>query len=229
MSDAESVLSSMFVRPRRGGQARGARRRGARRLGAGIAALVLAAAGVLVQRYLPFGEPSDGPSGPPAGRDAAQRGEPYELRGRIVDVADGDTVTMLTSDGQRRIRLDSIDAPEAGNGANQPGQPYAEASRKHLAGLVAGRYLRAQCHEADQYGRDVCTVRLDDGSSANRAQVSAGYAWAYTARRGAYLRDAAMPALQRNAREARQGLWSQPGAVEPWKWRYECWRQRKCG
>ncbi|CFE02759.1 nuclease [Bordetella pertussis] len=37
-----------------------------------------------------------------------------------------------------------------------------------------------------------------------------------------------MPGLQRQAREAGRGLWAQSGAIEPWKWRYDCWRQRRC-
>jgi len=202
------------VSPRFGAQPR-------RRLGAALAALLVAAAGTLIHRYLPGlgGEAS----APPAGAGGA-----YEITGRVVDVADGDTVTLRTAAGPRRIRLDSIDAPEKGHGAAQPGQPYAEASRKHLAGLVADRELTARCFEADQYGRDVCQLPLADGSSANRAQVAAGYAWAYTARRGAYLRDRDLPALQRQARQAGLGLWAQPGAIEPWKWRYDCWRQRQC-
>ncbi|CPJ16682.1 nuclease [Bordetella pertussis] len=44
----------------------------------------------------------------------------------------------------------------------------------------------------------------------------------------AHLRDPAMPGLQRQAREAGRGLWAQSGAIEPWKWRYDCWRQRRC-
>ncbi|MFQ6746480.1 thermonuclease family protein, partial [Bordetella pertussis] len=104
----------------------------------------------------------------------------------------------------------------------------AQASRQHLAGLVAGKTLTAQCYERDQFDRDVCALILPDGRSANRAQVEAGYAWAYTARRGDYLRDPAMPGLQRQAREAGRGLWAQSGAIEPWKWRYDCWRQRRC-
>nr|WP_211187839.1 thermonuclease family protein [Achromobacter sp. Bel] len=214
-----------------------------------IVALILAAAGAIVNWLQPSGRdesrppagaatapgqsqpqsPSQSrtPSGPaPAG--GVPQGS-YTLTGTVVNVSDGDTVTLRAPDGQRRIRMDSIDAPEEGHGADQPGQPYAEASRKNLAGLVAGKTLTAQCYEKDQYGRDVCALILEDGRSANRLQVESGYAWAYTARKGDYLRDKAMPDLQRQAKDAGRGLWVQQGAMQPWKWRYDCWRQRQCG
>ncbi|KCV10801.1 thermonuclease family protein [Bordetella holmesii] len=165
-----------------------------------------------------------GPAGAGAGLPVAS----YEIHGTVVSVADGDTVTLRSAGGQRRIRLDSIDAPEAGHGRDEPGQPYAEASRQHLAALVTGKNLTAQCYEKDQYGRDLCALMLPDGRSVNREQVAAGNAWAYTARRGDYLRDKAMPELQRRAREARLGLWAEGGAMEPWKWRYDCWKEKRC-
>jgi endonuclease YncB( thermonuclease family) len=163
-----------------------------------------------------------------AGPDPVPAGK-YELHGKVVTVADGDTITLLIGERkQRRIRLDSIDAPEEGHGAAQPGQPYAEAARRHLSDLVAGKTLTARCYLADQYGRDVCALMLEDGSSANRAQVAAGYAWAYTARHGEYLRDKSMTQLQREARGDKLGLWARKDASEPWKWRYDCWRQKRC-
>lgn len=202
----------------------GRRRAGLHR--AGIAA-VLALAAALLHAYAPVtGGPGAGHASAPG--DAIPAGA-YELAGQIVRVADGDTVTLL-DDGrtQHRIRLDSIDAPEASHGAREPGQPFAEASRKNLAALVAGKRITARCYEADRYKREVCALMLEDGSSANRAQVAAGYAWAYTARRGAYLRDGAMSGLQHKAKQAGLGLWAQAGAVEPWRWRYDCWKQGRC-
>ncbi|MEN4920497.1 thermonuclease family protein [Achromobacter spanius] len=211
--------------------------RGGSKLTALVVALILAAAGALVNWLQPSGrqEPRPGaptPSAPAKPGATIAGGIPqgsYTLTGTIVNVADGDTVTLRAPDGQRRIRMDSIDAPEEGHGPEQPGQPDAEAARKHLSGLVAGKALTAQCYEQDQYGRDVCALILDDGRSANRLQVEAGYAWAYTARKGDYLRDKAMPELQRQAKEAGRGLWARPNATQPWKWRYDCWRQRQCG
>ena len=199
--------------------------RGGRRGLAGLlSALLLAALAALINWLWP----QDHPQAPPARQAPALAAGSYTLTGPIVNVADGDTVTLRAPGGQRRIRMDSIDAPEEGHGNEQPGQPFAQASRQHLAGLVAGKTLTAQCYERDQFDRDVCALILPDGRSANRAQVEAGYAWAYTARRGDYLRDPAMPGLQRQAREAGRGLWAQSGAIEPWKWRYDCWRQRRC-
>jgi endonuclease YncB( thermonuclease family) len=164
-----------------------------------------------------------------AGRAPAPAGPGYQLQGRIVHVADGDTVTLLASDGQHRIRLASIDAPELGHGKEKPGQPFGQAARRSLDGMVAGRMLTARCYEKDRYGRDVCDLPGPDGQTANRAQVAAGYAWANTVRRGEYLRDRGLPDIERAAREAGKGMWALPGAVPPWEWRHACWNEGKCG
>jgi endonuclease YncB( thermonuclease family) len=158
----------------------------------------------------------------------ASTGSGYSLQGRIVHVADGDTVTLLAGGAQHRIRLASIDAPEIGHGKDQPGQPFGQGARRSLESMVAGRTVTARCYEKDRYGRDVCDLPVDDGQTASRQQVAAGYAWANTVRRGEYLRDATLPDVQRAAREAGKGLWSQPGAVPPWVWRQACWKERKC-
>lgn len=152
----------------------------------------------------------------------------YVLQGQVNRVADGDTVTLTVNGKSRRVRLDSIDAPESGHSAREPGQPYAEAAQRYLQKLVGGKTLTAQCYEQDQFERDICALMLPDGTSANRQMVAAGFAWAYTARRGEYLRDQAMPGLQEQARHAGLGLWAQGGPTEPWKWRYECWRNQRC-
>ncbi|WP_454691065.1 thermonuclease family protein [Achromobacter aloeverae] len=152
----------------------------------------------------------------------------YEIYGRVVNVADGDTITLQTDDGQRRVRLASIDAPEVGHGQVRPGQPFGQAARKSLEALVAGKTLTALCYEKDQYARDVCDLPGEGGHTVNWQQVEAGYAWANTARHGEYLRDTSLPAVERKAREQRKGLWAQAGAIAPWEWRYQCWNQGKC-
>lgn len=155
-------------------------------------------------------------------------GASYTLHGRVVNVADGDTLTLHTDGGQRRIRLASIDAPEIGHGEVKPGQPFGQAARNNLAAMVAGKTLTVACFEKDQYARDVCDLPGENGHTVNWEQVAAGFAWANTVRHGEYLRDPSLPEVERKAREAGKGLWAQTGAIAPWEWRYECWNHQKC-
>ena len=151
----------------------------------------------------------------------------YTLSGKIVQVSDGDTVNILVNQQTHRIRLASIDAPETAHGSARPGQPYGEASRKHLADYVAGKTLTLICFEKDQYGRDVCDIPVGD-STANRLQVQHGMAWANQQGGGKYLRDPKLVELEKKAKQSKLGLWAEPQAVAPWVWRHDCWQKQKC-
>lgn len=171
------------------------------------------------------GSPSAHTPSPPSARDAANFND---HTGRVLSIADGDTVRFRTDAGELRIRLDSIDAPEQDGGERRPGQPFAQASQRHLEKWLQDRTVIARCFEADQYGRSVCDLIDANGQSAAQAQVRAGYAWAYTAARGRYLRDSSLVALQAQAKAAGQGLWQNGRAIAPWVWRYDCWREQQC-
>lgn len=130
--------------------------------------------------------------------------------GRVVRVADGDTITVLVGGRQQlRVRLAQIDAPESG-------QPYGRASRRMLAGLVAGRTVAIRQTDTDQYGRAVALVRQGD-TDVNTAMVAAGGAWAY--RR--YITDPRLIRVEAEARAARRGLWAlqRDQIMPPWEWR----------
>jgi len=159
---------------------------------------------------------------------------PYTLTGRIISVTDGDTVVMQTGQVKTRIRLASIDAPERDHVQGttpRPGQPYGDAAKVFLANLVQGRVITAHCFEQDHYRRHVCDLLLERGQTANRSLVAAGLAWANQDAGGKFLRDAAMLGLERQARQARRGLWqpSHPRPIPPWQWRKRCWRDGRCG
>lgn len=158
---------------------------------------------------------------------SAQASGQYTLSGKIVQVSDGDTVNILVNQQTHRIRLASIDAPETAHGSNRPGQPYGEASRKHLADSVAGKTLTLICFEKDQYGRDVCDIPVGD-TTANRLQVQHGMAWANQQGGGKYLRDQKLVEFEKKAKQAKLGLWAEPQAVAPWVWRHDCWQKQKC-
>ena len=147
----------------------------------------------------------------------------YTLTGRIVQVSDGDTINILVDRQTHRIRLANIDAPETAHGSARPGQPFGEASRKHLAEYVAGKTLTLICYEKDHYGRDVCDIPVED-TTANRLQVKNGMAWANQQGGGKYLRDRGLLELEKQAKSARLGLWSEPKPIAPWEWRQICWQ-----
>lgn len=58
------------------------------------------------------------------------------ITGRVVGVADGDTITVLDANRQQhKIRLQGIDAPEKA-------QPFGERSKQNLSRLVFGKDVR---------------------------------------------------------------------------------------
>jgi endonuclease YncB( thermonuclease family) len=127
--------------------------------------------------------------------------------GRVVTVHDGDTVTVLAAGVERRVRLVGIDAPERG-------QPYGNVARRGLAERVGGRAVTVLERGTDGYGRTLGRVVVD-GDDANAAQVRDGHAWVF--RR--FENDAALIALEAEAKAARRGLWRDPEPIPPWVWR----------
>lgn len=186
---------------------------------AGLVALVLAGLGI-ASAY----ERTDSSPVAAARNDSGE----YQLRGKVVHVADGDTFTVLVDGRQERIRMASIDAPETAKNKDRPGQPMAQVSKDALAELVAGKTLALDCFEKDRYGRNVCDVPLADGITANQRQVAAGMAWANMEGRGKFMRDPKLPDLEQKAKQARLGLWRDAAPVKPWVWRYDCWQKGKC-
>jgi len=140
---------------------------------------------------------------------AGYAGAAAELSGEVVRVADGDTLTIRSASGRRlKIRLYGIDAPEA----DQPHGPEAERA---LAGAVAGRRVRVEAREWDDYGRIVGVVYAGE-RNVNLAMVCEGEAWWYRHYAGG---ERAMRDCEEQARAARRGLWQAPDPVAPWDWR----------
>ena len=133
----------------------------------------------------------------------------FDIEGRVVRVADGDTISVLDQRRQQyKIRFYGIDAPELG-------QPYGNAARKALVAMLDGAHVRLVVVDVDDYKRQVATVYVGD-SNVNTAMVARGYAWwyRYHARHREDLRQA-----ESEAREARAGLWADPNPEPPWEWR----------
>lgn len=136
------------------------------------------------------------------------------LAGRVVAVADGDTVTVVDRNHARHtVRLAGIDAPERN-------QPFGAQSRDHLVGLALDKDTVVEFHKEDRYGRLVGKV-LIAGNDVNLAQVRAGLAWHYKDYQSEQsLVDRTRYAAEEfMARAAGRGLWSDGSAIPPWDWR----------
>lgn len=147
--------------------------------------------------------------------------------GRVIYVDDGDTIGLLRSDNSTvKIRLSSIDAPEARHGNKKPGQPFSKKAKDLLHSMAHGKNAEAHCYENDIYGRSVCNV-IVNATSMSTQLVSSGLAWVNTANRR-YLRDHNLISLQSTAKGARIGLWYDPEPIAPWVWRKTCWVELRC-
>ncbi len=130
------------------------------------------------------------------------------VRGTVVRVHDGDTVTILTPDKTEiKIRLLGIDAPEAG-------QPYGSAAKKSLSSLIFGREVHLHATGTDKYGRTLGQLHMGD-VWVNHEQIHRGMAWHYLQ----YSQDAQLALAEADARRARRGLWQDARPVAPWLWR----------
>ena len=115
--------------------------------------------------------------------------------GKVVGIADGDTLTVLTaSKQQHKIRLAEIDAPEKD-------QPFGTKSRQSLTDLCFGKEAEVIPRAPDGDKRTVARVKCA-GLDANAEQVNRGMAWVYRK----YARDNNLYVLQHYAKVAKRGL-----------------------
>jgi endonuclease YncB( thermonuclease family) len=131
-----------------------------------------------------------------------------ELRGKVVSIADGDTITVLDADKkQHKVRLTGIDAPEKK-------QAFGAKSKDRLGELVAGKDVVVEWKENDTYGRTLGKVRQGP-LDVNLQMVKDGLAWHY--RR--YSNSAELSGAEAEAKAGKKGLWVDPSPVPPWEFR----------
>jgi micrococcal nuclease len=117
------------------------------------------------------------------------------LEGKIVKIADGDTLTLLTSTkDQVKIRLAGIDTPERK-------QPFGNRVKQALAKLAFQKQALIEAETKDRYGRTVGVVFVD-GLNVNHELVKQGMAWVYRK----YMNDKALYELESRLRKRSWGF-----------------------
>jgi endonuclease YncB( thermonuclease family) len=131
--------------------------------------------------------------------------------GRVVDVVDGDTITVEPADGgdRVRIRLHGVDAPERK-------QPFGEASREYATKIALYKKATINPQNRDRYGRVVAIVEIDGTGVLQEILLDNGMVWVYPQ----YCRNCReWKSRQVRAREHGKGLWTDKKATPPWEWR----------
>lgn len=136
------------------------------------------------------------------------------LQGRVVGIADGDTVTVLdSSNTQFKIRLMGIDAPEKK-------QAFGNRAKQSLSELVFNKQVTVEYSKKDKYGRTVGKIVVD-GIDANLELVKTGLAWHYKKYQNEQsINDRSIYAqAEEQARAEKRGLWFDNVPIAPWEWR----------
>jgi micrococcal nuclease len=140
---------------------------------------------------------------------SSKPGRVASLTGKVIKVADGDTITVLAPNKDWvKVRLEGIDAPEKS-------QEFGESSRLALSALVAGKIVDVFSTRKDRYGRTLGWIEVD-GIDVNRRMVADGWAWQFTK----YNSESKLAQLQQDAKRSRKGLWKAPNPpMPPWEYR----------
>jgi len=138
--------------------------------------------------------------------------------GKVIGIADGDTITVLRDKEQVKIRLYGIDCPEGG-------QAFSKKAKQFTSKMVLGKVVEVKVMATDRYGRTVAFVAVNK-QILNEELLKAGYAWVYYQ----YCHELICHAwadYQFAAKLAKRGLWREPDPLPPWAFRRK--RRRKRG
>jgi endonuclease YncB( thermonuclease family) len=139
--------------------------------------------------------------------------EPASIAG-VAEVIDGDTIVI----GGTRIRLEGIDAPEAGQTCRRKwfgSWPCGAAATDALQALLAGKTVTCEPRGLDKYGRTLAAC-FADGRDVNAAMVRQGLAWAFVKYSATYVKEEA------EARAQGLGIWQAP-SMPAWEYRAQRW------
>ena len=155
------------------------------------------------------------PASPPPHASFQTSSKTQTFQALVINVSDGDSITVRAGGQNIKIRLAEIDAPELG-------QPWGTKSRQELASLVAGKTVSVTPQGQDRYDRVIARIAVN-GHDINSAMVQRGAAWAYDG----YVRDPSIPQFEAQARSDRAGLWAMSAHERQPPWEYRAQRRNR--
>jgi micrococcal nuclease len=126
----------------------------------------------------------------------------------VIGIHDGDSITVLTSENQQiKVRLEGIDCPELK-------QDFGQRAKLAASDLCFNKQVRVVQTGKDRYKRTLAFVYVGD-VCVNKELLKQGMAWHFKK----YNHDPELANLEKEARSAKRGLWSQPAPIPPWEFR----------
>ncbi len=158
----------------------------------------------------PTNTPTPRPTNTPTPRPTPSKARPGGQAYSVVDVVDGDTVKIQRNGTVETLRLIGMDTPETVD-PRKPVQCYGREASARAANLLEGERVRIATDPTqdtrDKYGRLLVYLWRADGLFFNQRMIADGYAKEYTYD-VPYQYQSQFRRAERQAREARRGLWS---------------------
>ncbi|MFZ5875636.1 MAG: thermonuclease family protein [Nitrospirota bacterium] len=127
--------------------------------------------------------------------------------GIVMRIHDGDTISVSRSGSVEEVHLAGVDCPELG-------QAFGAKAKRFTERVASGQMVSVRLEGRDEKGRTLGVVTLPDGRSLNRELVSAGLAWKVKTSK-----NKTVTQLEKDARRAKRGLWSDAAPTPPWEYR----------
>lgn len=140
----------------------------------------------------------------------------------VAKVVDGDTIRIASHEGETKVRLIGVDAPEMNYTERKPPAHFAEQATRYLLGRCEGRTVTIrldQTQTRDRYGRLLAYIYITDAEMLNLALVRDGLA--YADRRFKHTYRPQFEMAENDARRRNRGLWRDVRVDQMPAWRQE--------
>jgi endonuclease YncB( thermonuclease family) len=133
------------------------------------------------------------------------------LFGKVIEVNDGDVITVFNLNRPVRVQLIGVDAPEKD-------QPFGDVAKQHLSDLVYGKLVSVEYSGLGQNSSLIGRVLLND-LDVGAQMIRDGVAW-YNPNYQSRLTPAVLDVYvqsEQAARSERRGLWQVDHPIAPWE------------
>lgn len=126
----------------------------------------------------------------------------------VLNVEDGDTITVDMNGKPERIRFVGVDTPEI-HDPRKPVQCFGQAAKEYTKRLIDNENVRLEADplstNRDRYSRLLRYAYLPDGRLVQAEVIKSGYGFAMTS--FPFLKSAEFLNYQKQAMEGKRGLW----------------------